>query len=314
MLDLASRGFLSFREDNGLLSHKVGIDIDPPRGDDVVEAQRRLNQRRPTGPAEGIAYDRLRSLASAEPDGYLAGDKLLEFGSTVGKFDSALEDNAVTQGWFAERPSKVMSRWVVRGVLAAIAGGIALWLGATLPMSGLAMLGGAAIAGGVVMMVFARSMPAVTMTGSMIVAMLHAYKRTLQKTMEQARSMQQVIDEAGLPWLETPDMAVVWGTALGLQGPIEGVLARSLEDVQRGTATSSGTYFPVWYTNSSGTPFASAIATGSGASLWSGSAVPDLGGMMSALGTIGNSPSSSGGGGFGGGGGGGGGGGAGGGF
>jgi hypothetical protein len=49
--------------------------------------------------------------------------------------------------------------------------------------------------------------------------------------------------------------------------------------------------------------------------LFSGSAVPDLGGMMSALGTIGNSPSSDGGGGgFGGGGGGGGGGGAGGGF
>ena len=151
-----------------------------------------------TGPAEGIAYDRLRSLASAEPDGYLAGDKLLEFGSTVSKFDTALEDNAVAQGWFAERPSKVMSRWVVRGVLAAIAGGIALWLGATIPMSGLVMLGGAAIAGGIVMMGFARSMPAVTMTGSMIVAMLHAYKRTLQKTMEQARSMQQVVDQAGL--------------------------------------------------------------------------------------------------------------------
>ena len=44
--------------------------------------------------------------------------------------------------------------------------------------------------------------------------------------------MQQVVDEAGLPWLETPDQAVVWGTALGLQDDIEGVLKRSLEDVQ----------------------------------------------------------------------------------
>ena len=33
MLDLASRGKLSFREENGLLSHKVGIDVDPPAGD-----------------------------------------------------------------------------------------------------------------------------------------------------------------------------------------------------------------------------------------------------------------------------------------
>ena len=62
------------------------------------------------------------------------------------------------------------------------------------------------------------------MPGAMIRAMLAAYRRTLQKTMEQARSMQQVVDEAGLDWLDTPDQAVVWGTALGLQGEIEEVL------------------------------------------------------------------------------------------
>ena len=73
------------------------------------------------------------------------------------------------------------------------------------------------------------------MPGAMIRAMLAAYRRTLQKTMAQARSMQQVVDEAGLDWLETPDQAVVWGTALGLQGEIEGVLERSLEDVQART-------------------------------------------------------------------------------
>jgi hypothetical protein len=136
--------------------------------------------------------------------------------------------------------------------------------------------------------------------------------------MAQSRSMQQVVDEAGLTWLDTPDQAVVWGTALGLQGDIEGVLSRSLEDVQAGR-TSSGVlpYFPYWYQTSSGTPFLGSGAGGSGSSLFSDSGIPDVGGMMSALGTIGNSPASSGGGGgggFGGGGSGGGGGGAGGGF
>jgi hypothetical protein len=165
-------------------------------------------------------------------------------------------------------------------------------------------------------MVVATWMPSVTMSGAMIRAMLHAYRRTLQKTMAQARSMQQVIDEAKLPWLETPDQAVVWGTALGLQSEIEDVLKRSLEDVDAGRATSTSMYFPAWYTNSSGQGFASAGATGGGGGLFSSSAIPNIGGMMSALGTIGNSPSSSGssGGGFGGGGSGGGGGGAGGGF
>jgi hypothetical protein len=127
--------------------------------------------------------------------------------------------------------------------------------------------------------------------------------------------MQQVIDEAKLPWLETPDQAVVWGTALGLQEDIEGVLKRSLEDVEEGRVPASSTYFPAWYTSSSGQGFSSAGTSGGGG-LFSSSAIPNIGGMMSALGSIGNSPSSSGsgGGGFGGGGSGGGGGGSGGGF
>jgi uncharacterized membrane protein len=151
----------------------------------------------------------------------------------------------------------------------------------------------------------------------MIRAMLAAYRRTLQKTMAQARSMEQVVNEAGLEWLETPDQAVVWGTALGLQGEIERVLERSLEDVRDQPSMASATYFPAWYRTSDGSSFASGIAAGSGGSIFSASAVPDLGGMMSALGTIGNAPSSSGsggGGGFSGGGSGGGGGGSGGGF
>jgi hypothetical protein len=195
---------------------------------------------------------------------------------------------------------------------------VALILGLNIPLSGLTLLGGAAIAGGIVVVIVAQAMPAVTMSGAMVRAMLAAYRRTLQKTMAQSRSMQQVVDEAGLTWLDTPDQAVVWGTALGLQGDIEGVLSRSLEDVQAGR-TSSGVlpYFPYWYQTSSGTPFLGSGAGGSGSSLFSDSGIPDVGGMMSALGTIGNSPASSGGGGgggFGGGGSGGGGGGAGGGF
>jgi hypothetical protein len=185
-------------------------------------------------------------------------------------------------------------------------------------MSGLVLIGIGASAGGIVICLFAHGMPSVTMPGAMVRAMLHAYRRTLQKTMEQARSMQQVVDEAGMDWLETPDQAVVWGTALGLQSQIEDVLKRSMEDVDQGRVAAQATYFPGWYHGSSGQSFAGAAAAGSGGSIFSGSAVPDLGGMMSALGTIGDSPSSSGsgggGGGFSGGSSGGGGGGAGGGF
>ena len=132
--------------------------------------------------------------------------------------------------------------------------------------------------------------------------------------------MQQVVDEAGLDWLDTPDQAVVWGTALGLQDDIEEVLdSAAWRTSRQGTASASSLYFPAWYQTSSGESFVAGgrreRRSGSERVLRLGD--PDLGGMMSALGTIGNSPSSSGGsggGGFGGGSSGGGGGGAGGGF
>jgi uncharacterized membrane protein YgcG len=318
MLDLASRGLISFREDKGLLglSHKVGVDTDPARGDDVEEADRARNARRPIGPAEDHALRHLRSIAKTE--GFIEPDELPAFGASVSDFDSKLEDHVVKGGWMVEQPRRVIARWVAKGILAIAAGAVAIFIGVNVPISGLVLIGVGAIAGGVVIIFFARSMPTVTMAGAMIRAMLAAYRRTLHKTMEQARSMQQVVDQAGLSWLETPDQAVVWGTALGLQGDIEDVLKRSLEDVRESPNLASSTYFPIWYSSSDGSSVASGMAS-SGGSIFSGSAVPDLGGMMSALGTIGNSPASSGsggsgGGGFGGGSSGGGGGGAGGGF
>ncbi len=316
MLDLASRGTLAFREDKGLLglSNKVGVVTEPERGDDVEEAQRARNARRPIGPAEEYALKELRELGGSE--NLIESDELPKFGTSVSKFNEKLEAHVVGRGWMAEKPTKVIARWAGRGVLAIVGGVIVIVVGINLPASGLVLIGGAAVLGGIVVVIFAKSMPSVTMAGAVIRAMLAAYRRTLQKTMEQSRSMQQVVDGAGLTWLETPDQAVVWGTALGLQGEIEAVLRRSIEDVRETPQLASSTYFPAWYTTSSGSSFGSGLAAGSGGSLFSGSAVPDLGGMMSSLGTIGNAPASSGGsgGGFGGGGSGGGGGGAGGGF
>ena len=307
MLDLASRGMIAFREDPGgvFAGHKVGIDLKPAAGDAETEGQRARNSRRPTGPAEELALRHLQKLGGSGDGAFISAEDLPKFGADVPAFDSSLESHVVKRGWFAEKPSKIVATWTVRGILAFIGGGIVAFVGIMVMISGLLLIGLAALLGGLVIIAFARAMPAVTMSGAMMRAMLAAYKRTLQNTMGQARSMQQVVDQAGLAWLDTPDQAVVWGTALGLQHEIEGVLSRSLDDVKAGHTTGGIVpYFPFWYQTSSGTPFmGSAGAGGSGGSLFSDSAIPDVGGMMSALGTIGNSPpSSSGGGGFGGGG------------
>ena len=322
LLDLASRGALAFRQESHLLGLKkgVGIETAPAAPDPATRARQLRNDARPLGPAEQLAFEKLRDLGAGADDGYIEPDDLLKFGTSVPAFDKALEREAVSRGWFREPPSKAVGRWLTRAILAGVAGGLAVVGGVSIPASGLLVIGIALVVAAIVVGILARSMPAVTLPGAMIRAMLAAYRRTLKKTMDGARSMDQVVTEAGLPWLETPDQAVVWGTALGLHAEIEAVLGRALDDEREGRVAPGTVWLPTWYgTSAGGHGFAGDFAgagAGSG-SIFSGSAVPDFGGMMSALGSIGNSPSSSGGGGgggFGGGGSGGGGGGSGGGF
>jgi uncharacterized membrane protein YgcG len=325
LLDLASRGELAFRQESHLLGlkKKVGIDTMPAAPDPETRARQLRNAARALGPAEELALDRLAGIG-AGGDGYIEPDALLAFGASVPAFDKALEREVVERGWFREKPSAAIARWTRRAVIAGVLGAVAILVGANLPSSGLVLVGAALIVGAIIVGVLARSMPAVSLPGAMIRAMLAAYRRTLKKTMDQARSMDQVVAEAGLPWLETPDQVVVWGTALGLHAEIEGVLGRALEDERDGRVAPGTVWLPTWYGASGGgaAGFAGDFAgAGSGTGgIFSDSAVPDFGGMMSALGSIGNSPSSSGsgggggGGGFGGGGSGGGGGGSGGGF
>jgi uncharacterized membrane protein YgcG len=314
MLDLASRGELSFREEGGILGlgKKAGIQVELEPNNDPNVA---LNRRRPLSDAEIYALERLRGIASPSDNYYIAPDDITKFGKYTNKFDQTIERHVTDRGWFTEPPEKATSRWRGRGVLAIVLGVVAFIGGQSLPSGGLTILAVCLGAAGIVILIIARSMPARTMAGAMIYAMLAAYRRTLQKTMEQARSMQQVVDEAKLDWLQTPDQAVVWGTALGLQTDIEQVLSRSAEDAQAGVTTYHP-WFPIWYGSNASSGMSSGPA-GIAPGLFSSSGIPDFGGMMSALGSIGNSPSSSGSGGsggFSGGGGGGGGGGAGGGY
>lgn len=331
LLDLASRGRVAFREHHGPLGigRKLTVDVgrramvaatsdvaadetartaaaDAAERTDIAEARLALADRRPLGPAEAYLEKRLDQLASSDS---IEPDELPKLAEDVPIFERHIEDAAVKAKWFGERPSTVVGRWRILGVIEGLAGGGLIWAGLTIPFSGLTLLGGAALVAGAVTLVVAGWMPARTMAGAMQKAWLAAYRRTLARTMEQARSMDQVVGEAGLSWLETPDMAVVWATALGLSGEVEHVLARTMED-SRETGVRTG-YLPLWYRGSDGTSLAGGASGGGGGGLFSSSGVPSIGGMMAAMGTIGSAPSSSGsggGGGFGGGGGGGGGG------
>ena len=222
-LDLASRGLIEFdAEQAGLLGRTTELSIHTQEAatDDPVEMARLNRARaRPLDDATSFLLQRLRSIGGGS--GVIDAKELLTLGTDVGGFDKRLEEHVVGQGWFTETPAKATARWVRRGVLAIIVGGIGLFIGFNLPSDGLVVVGGALIGSGIVMLILASSMPSRTMPGAMIRAMLEAYRRTLEKTMAQARSMGEVVQTAAIPLIESPDDAVVWGVALGLQSEVE---------------------------------------------------------------------------------------------
>jgi hypothetical protein len=123
--------------------------------------------------------------------------------------------------------------------------------------------------------------------------------------MAQAGSMDEVVGRRALPWVTTPDAAMAWGVAFGLNSEIELVLSRTV-----GASQASGRqvgWYPVWFYGGHGGGFGGA-GGGAGGGMFSAGAIPDVGSMMSSLGSIGSTGSGGSGGGFGGGGGGGGGG------
>jgi uncharacterized membrane protein YgcG len=310
LVDLAARGEITFRAAPDDPS-KMDIDITVP---DQRDARLARNRRLPLGVAEQYALAELKKLGGAIRT--IDAEDVPKFAKAVGGFDDRIEDSVAAGGWFSESPGDAIDRWSRRGAFVLIVGAVGTFFGFSLPSSGLLLVGAAAMVGAVAMFVIARTMPQRTMEGARMYAQLAAYRRTLQKTLEQSRTMDQVVSSKVLPWVETPDQAVVWAYALGLHEEAEEVLERSMEDVRTGGASPTRTYFPLWY--SLGPRSGARISGGARAptaGLFSSGVVPDFTAMTAALSTIGSPPASSGsGGGFGGGSSGGGGGGAGGGF
>ena len=115
-------------------------------------------------------------------------------------------------------------------------------------MSGLTLLGAATGVGGAATWVIGQTMSQRTPNGAYVDAMLKAFRRTLQKTMEQARSMEQVVADPTVKLLaDTPDKAVVWGFALGLHDEVaEGPGAHPRGPGERIRRRASGAYYPLW--------------------------------------------------------------------
>lgn len=297
LMELASTGRIAFQ--NLDRADKVKSDDEPnPLLDPAIEIRDEAPTGGRLGSAERDAWDLLRQQALA--GGIISRERLWELNDLLKAVRHGLEDDVVRLGWFSRPPSTLITRWSFIGIGEMLLGGLFVLGGFLIPMSGLTLLGAATGVGGAVTWLIGQAMSQRTPNGAYVDAMLKAFRRTLQKTMEQARSMEQVVADPTVKLLaNTPDKAVVWGFALGLHDEVAKVLQRTLQDHEQDPSTATGGYFPLWL-GSAGSSFGDGMA---GGSIFSGSGMPDIGGMFSAVGSIGSSPpSSSSGGGFGGGG------------
>jgi uncharacterized membrane protein YgcG len=316
LTELASTGRISFHNLDQVSSARSDKAADPLT-DPAIEVHAEVGDDDDLNAPQREAWDKLKKLAGGS--GRLSRERLWRVNSELGLMKRVFEHEAVRLGWLERMPGPSIVRMSGIGIGLAVLGAGAIGIGIVVPMSGAVMLGAALILGGIGTFLFGRAMSQRTSNGAYVDAMLTAYRRTLRKTMEQARSMTEVVQEPQIAMLaDTPDKAVVWGLALGLHDEVASVLARGLEEQRKATGTPAGAYYPVWMGSTPGSAWsasatgaAGGVSYGSG-SVFSGSAVPDIGGMFNALGSVGSTPpsssSSSGGGGFSGGGGGGGGG------
>lgn len=318
LAELASTGRLAFRNLDRV--QEVKRDDDPdPLTDPAIEVHPSPGDDERLPRPQREAWQTVRGLVGGK-GGALRRERLWRLNDELGDVKTTLESEAVRLGWLERMPGPAITAMTVIGAVIAVAGAITTFIGINVPMSGAVMLGIALVLGGVGTIGFGRAMSKRTAAGAYVDAMLTAYRRTLAKTLDLARNMNEVVEQPEIARLaDTPDKAVVWGLALGLHDKVAEVLARGLSEQRAATGSPAGAYYPGWLGSSPGSAWtgsadvAGGVSHGSG-SIFSSSAVPDIGGMFSALGSIGSTPasssSSSGGGGFGGGGGGGGGGGS----
>ena len=151
-------------------------------------------------------------------------------------FAHALDELALQRGWLQTRPGVVIRNW---RILAGLELGTGLiffgWLsrlfGASTELRDIDFveLGvGAAIAG-VITYFVSGVMPARTKEVAGLAAMLNAYRRTLEATIAQAQSLEQVVVMRPPPWVGTPTEEIAWAVAFNLDRQIDSLLSQSLE-------------------------------------------------------------------------------------
>lgn len=282
LVDLAARGCISLEVDTKPLGEtETGI--------------RYLGEGRPALPPLEAALRDDVVAKSHKYKNYITPHRLYRLIPAFDDFKDGLQTTAVKKGWLTAKPSEVLLKWglvAALEIVAAIGVGF-FWL--FIQASGMVVIAAGLAVAGIVTAFLARVMPSRTRQGAMLWSMLSAYQRTLKLTLADAHSMNEVVEKKAVPWITTPDQAMAWGVALGLDHEIEVVLSRSLAADNELTGAGAivrpvRAWYPAWYRTSSHSVGSSSRAAAGASGLFSASALPDPGSMMAALKSV-TSPS-----------------------
>ena len=307
LMELASTGRIGFANLDQVRSARSDTDPDPET-DPAIHLLSPAPAAPALSPTSELAYREISRLAGGQSR--ISRTRLWRLNDALADTSEELERETVRLGWLTREPGPVIRARTWAAALWLVAAIVVGGLGILLPSSGLVLVGIGTGVGAAITFGFARAMSKRTTQGAYADAMLAAYRRTLQKTMQASRTMDEVAADATVRLLaDTPAKATVWGIALGLHDELRGVLERTLADTRETAGQRSPGYVPLWLGSSSGSSYNAADTSilHGGGGLFSGSPVPDIGGMFDALGSMGSTPpstasSSSGGGGFSGGG------------
>jgi len=232
-----------------------------------------------------------RAAVSPAPQ-YIPAERARALGAPL-LFGPLVEAYAARNGWVVGLPVLQRLKWRIIAVLEVlalpwillVAGSLAVSFG---PGSDVVLGFGAGwLAGAIATFLMAPAMTARTHEGGRMKAQLAAYRRTLEMTFGEARSMDEVVASKRLAWLETPDQALVWGMALGLRQDIEGLLARTADLLEKGQG-SRATFVPAWYSSA---PAGGVKAAGEAGSRTTPVSVAEPGVMFAAIQAIGSGAS-----------------------
>jgi uncharacterized membrane protein YgcG len=283
LLDLAAHGAIAFRQEHRQVGGKpvhAGIAY---LGDGDGKLQ---------DPERKVLDDIVAK--SKKYDDYINASRLYRLSEAFDAFGKQLEDVAVTKRWLADKPSRVVNLWGAIGCLELVLAGTAGFVLFFVMISSLLVLTAGLAVAGAVTLGLARFMPARTRQGAMLYAMLSAYKRTMAASLTASSTMDEVVARHALPWVKTPDEAMVWGVALGLDTEIELVMSRSLWAARESAADPTHYWYPSWWTlagHSSGGQAGGPVSfSRESAGLFSSSPMPDFGSVVAALGSIPSSP------------------------